>query len=162
MTLADQVAVFNQGRVVQSGTPKAIYEKPQSAFVASFLGAANFFRGSVTGRSGDMLDISLGDGQRIAVPASAAHAVGSPVELVVRPEKIAIAPADSPAGEQRRNHIFGKVVQVVFAGSSIIYRVDWRNEIVTVFQQNLGHSEFEEGASVCVAWRPEDTIATHD
>lgn len=163
MTLADQVAVFNQGQVVQSGTPKEIYERPQSAFVASFLGAANFFKGSVAGRSGDRLEISLGDADRIAISASQGQATGNFVELVVRPEKMTIAPAgapaDDPSGIGGTNQIVGKVVQVVFAGSSIIYRVEWRNEIVTVFQQNLGHPEMAEGAAVRISWLPEDTVS---
>ncbi len=159
MTLADQVAVFNQGRVVQSGTPKEIYERPRSAFVASFLGAANFFKGSVAGRSGDRLEISLGDADRIAISASQGHATGNFVELVVRPEKMTIAPAGGSPDAAGTNQIVGRVVQVVFAGSSIIYRVEWRNDIVTVFQQNLGHSEIAEGAAVRLTWLPEDTVA---
>ena len=162
MTLADRIAVFNQGKVVQSGTPREIYEKPRTAFVASFLGAANFLDGRVAGRTGESVEVALGDSERISIPTADGISVGDKIRLVVRPEKMSIAPAGADADDQRLNGITGTVVQTVFTGSSIIYRIAWQGTTITVFQQNQGHAELAENDRVRLSWLPEDTVTILD
>jgi putative spermidine/putrescine transport system ATP-binding protein len=92
LSLADRIAVMRDGRLVQTGTPEAIYDAPADAFVAGFVGRANLFDARAAGP--DAVDTPLG---RLATlphgrPAGAALAV------LVRPERVVIEPSDG-AGE---------------------------------------------------------------
>jgi putative spermidine/putrescine transport system ATP-binding protein len=93
LSMADRVAVFNHGRVVQVGAPKEIYERPRSRFVADFVGGSNVFEPAL---------VRAWTG--VARPAS------------VRPEKIALIDADGPARSDFIE-VEGRVVQVLYHGS---------------------------------------------
>jgi putative spermidine/putrescine transport system ATP-binding protein len=95
LTMSDRIAVFNQGRLEQVGTPSDVYERPATPFVADFIGASNIVEG-------DQAAAVFGD----ARPAS------------LRPERIRLAPAGSAArpGEQAAE---GRLVDVVYAGATL-------------------------------------------
>src|SRR5512136_1403645 len=89
MTLSDQVVVMNQGRIEQIGAPSEVYRKPQTRFVADFIGRANFVQATVRGRrDGQLVLDSLG--AALTAPTSAEYAKGEVVTLVARPEMIEI------------------------------------------------------------------------
>jgi iron(III) transport system ATP-binding protein len=120
LSLADRVAVMDQGRIVQEGAPAEIYERPKSLFVAKFLGAANVLAGRIEehdcqGRA----VIALGGGQRLMLVTE--HAPSAAVDVVLRPDNLTIA-AQPPASEC--NTIPGRIVALVFQGSNVEYEVD--------------------------------------
>ncbi|QHT61508.1 ABC transporter ATP-binding protein [Paenibacillus lycopersici] len=119
LSISDQVAVFDQGRIVQTGTPREIYHRPASAFTAGFVGAANFADGVVQAVEGGELIIASGIGLMRAVRDSARFAEGDRVTMVIRPENIAIRDA-SFHGD---NAWSGFVRRVSFHGRSIRYWV---------------------------------------
>jgi multiple sugar transport system ATP-binding protein len=96
MTLADRIAILDQGRVVQFGSAEELYERPASLFVAGFIGSPkmNFLEGRIEALAEGSASIRLGDGSlhRAAVDAAGA-AAGDPVTLGIRPEAL------QPAGE---------------------------------------------------------------
>jgi spermidine/putrescine transport system ATP-binding protein len=146
MTMADRIAVMNEGRVTRVGAPTEIYEDPRSAFVAEFLGASNLMPGRL--ESGHL---TLPDGTRFAGPPS------GPVEgrrrIGVRPEKLRLfAPGTVPEG---MNRLRATVIDASFIGVSTQYLVvtPWEDEI-TVVVQNLDESLHESGSAVEVAWHP--------
>ena len=121
LSLADRVAVMDQGRIVQEGAPADIYQRPKSLFVARFLGAANVLAGRVEERDCQgRVRIALdGGGHRLTLVAQ--HRPGARVDVVLRPEDLmlsALAPADE------RNAISGRIVALAFQGSSVEYEVD--------------------------------------
>ena len=67
MTMADTIAVMNEGRIEQMGTPEDLYESPKTAFVANFLGQSNLIRGQIVGNDGDNNVVEV-HGQKIALP----------------------------------------------------------------------------------------------
>jgi putative spermidine/putrescine transport system ATP-binding protein len=87
MTMADQIVVMSQGRVEQVGTPQAIYHQPENAFVADFIGKANFFDGITDGGN-----VRLG-GHLLQITPRANFIDGSPVRIAIRPEKAGLAGA---------------------------------------------------------------------
>src|SRR6185312_5058770 len=96
MTLADRIGVMNHGNLVQVGAPAEIYERPNSRWVADFVGDVNLIEGRVSG-DGRALDTANG-ALRLAGPASPAGAApGKTVWLALRPEKIRIG-LDRPSG----------------------------------------------------------------
>jgi iron(III) transport system ATP-binding protein len=121
LSLADRVAVLDQGRIVQEGAPVDIYERPKTLFVARFLGAANVLAGCVEERDCQgRVRIALdGGGHRLTLVAE--HRPGARVQVVLRPEDLtlsALAPADD------RNAISGRITALAFQGSNVEYEVD--------------------------------------
>lgn len=115
LTMADRVAVLNEGRVQQIGTPRALYERPETLFVARFIGEMNFLPCRLDAAA-DATAVVLGDGRRWALPRSAlvgAPAAGGPATLAIRPERLeVVAPADAP------DTLPARVEDVVYAGAA--------------------------------------------
>src|SRR5437763_7272856 len=84
MTMADRIAVMNDGRIVQLGTPDELYERPQTAFVASFLGISNLLTGTVAGPD----EVRLEDGTTVHVRNGSLNGRTGRVAVGIRPEKI--------------------------------------------------------------------------
>jgi putative spermidine/putrescine transport system ATP-binding protein/spermidine/putrescine transport system ATP-binding protein len=152
LTLSDRVGILNVGRLVQQGPPLEIYELPESAFVARFLGDANLLNGTARGGG-----IELADGVRLA-SARPPGAEGAPIVCAVRPEKILLEVAEGAASAGRDNRLEARVLRHVFAGSSLTYLVEWRGETLKVFVQNRSGDVIPEGAEVTLSWAPRDTV----
>ena len=152
LTMSDRVGILNEGRLMQEGPPHEIYERPESAFVARFLGEANLLRGSV--REGL---IALADGARIAA-AKTLGGEGAAVTCAVRPEKILLEPEGDASLPEGTNAISARIVRHVFAGSSLTYLVSWGGETLKVFVQNRTGDVLPEGAAVRLTWSPNDTV----
>jgi len=90
LTLADRVVVMNHGHIEQAGPPAEIYARPDSLFVASFVGAMNFFPVTATGAS----SIQLGP---LSLFCGHDHAAGTALTLCVRPEDMILTRAGLPA-----------------------------------------------------------------
>jgi spermidine/putrescine transport system ATP-binding protein len=152
MTMADTIAVMNQGKVEQLGPPADLYENPRTTFVANFLGRSNFFPAVVTGKTGEDLTVDV-FGARLTVPSSRVHATGSAVHLGVRPEKLRISPlADGVAAQG--NRIEGVITDSAFIGVSTEYlvRTAW-GQSVSVFAQNTHlDTRLVPGAPVELTW----------
>ena len=152
LTLSDRIAILDAGRIVQSGPPQAVYERPRTVFAADFLGDANFFTGRAM-RDG-RVRTSRGSELRTAdVPEDA----GGVVTLAVRPEKLRIARTGTPE-PGGANRLAGTVASVLYAGSTVTYRVACGEVEVTVLEQNREATPIEQGEPVTVSWRPEHTV----
>jgi spermidine/putrescine transport system ATP-binding protein len=114
LTMSDRIAVMSEGRVEQIGTPTEIYDNPASVFVAGFIGQANLWPGSVTGRVNGTADITaLGGASLKGRCHSDALRPGTEAVLMVRPERIMISTAaPGPTGQRVR----GTVVDLTFQG----------------------------------------------
>ncbi len=119
LSLADRVAVMDQGRIVQEGTPAEIYDRPRNLFVAKFLGAANVLPGKIETRDPQ-------HGCRVALPGGHCLTLvtqqqpGAAVDVVLRPENLTIA-AHPPSDQS--NTIAGRISALSFQGSNVEYEV---------------------------------------
>lgn len=115
MAVSDRIAVLNHGVLEQFASPKEIYDRPASAFCASFIGRANQFSGTGKKQANGMITFSL-DGQPIQGVSQcnrlSQSSQSSPVEVFVRPDKVQIN-----EGSSGQNVISVKVVQSVFRGT---------------------------------------------
>ncbi|MFI9800640.1 ABC transporter ATP-binding protein [Streptomyces sp. NPDC052302] len=170
MTMADQVAVMNAGRVEQLGSPADLYENPRTTFVANFLGSSNFIEAEIDSRGGDGLVLKAGGGKLVLPEArnSASTTTGGKVLVGVRPEKISVTHADE-AGEipEGRNRITGRIADSSFIGVSTQYVVD--SPVCPEFEvyaQNIDRDpRLVPGAEVVLHWNPAHTFgldATQD
>jgi len=121
LALSSRIAVMSKGRVAQIGTPQEIYAKPETKFVAEFIGNSNFLEGSVTktAAGSSLIATSYGD---LTVVTDKALRVGDRYVLGVRPESIEVLSADSAPAS---SHGFaGKVLARSFLGDAIDYVID--------------------------------------
>ena len=120
LALSDLIAVFHQGRIVQRGSPRDIYRRPESQFVADFVGSANFLRGKVVGRNEDMTTVETPHGTLHCTFAEAVR-TGEEVLITARPEDLVISEKHPGDGF---NVFAGTVGQRVFLGEVTDYFVD--------------------------------------
>jgi spermidine/putrescine transport system ATP-binding protein len=162
MTMADTIAVMNAGRIEQAGSAADLYERPQTEFVANFLGISNLIDARLRGDEGELTRIETHDGARLRLPSGRVSANGSDaVRVGVRPEKVRLL----PAGQEVRadaNVLRGTVLVSAFLGVSIQYLVKTAGgEELTVIAQNADGAEPEAlgaGREVQLAWSPEHTF----
>lgn len=152
MTMADTVAVMNQGRIEQMGAPEALYDLPETSFVANFLGQANLVLGEVRGTLDDAIEVDVA-GQRLVVPHARAHDKVGTVILGVRPEKVRAVQPGAGSG----NVLPGATIRdVSFSGVSTQYLLETRGAGTwVVFEQNLEVGRrLRAGDVVDLAWDP--------
>jgi spermidine/putrescine transport system ATP-binding protein len=160
MTMADTVAVMNNGLIEQMGEPAELYDNPATTFVSNFLGQSNLVKATVVGGSGGNLVIDV-NGTRVGAPVARARRTEGTVWVGVRPEKVFLADADHDEGVTDVNSLPGGIVtDVSFIGVSTQYlvRMPWGQEL-TVFEQNTGARDgFEVGDRVALHWSPGHTF----
>ncbi|MEU6486440.1 ABC transporter ATP-binding protein [Streptomyces sp. NPDC046887] len=163
MTMADQVAVMNGGRVEQLGAPADLYENPRTTFVANFLGTSNLIPAEIVEGASEDLVVSAGGG-KLRLPAGrcqAPTAAGGRLLVGVRPEKISLVHADDagtiPDG---RNRLTGTIAASSFIGVSTQYVVDGpAGSGLQVYEQNIERdSRLAPGAEVVLHWNPAHTF----
>lgn len=147
MTMADRIAVMNQGRIEQLGPPQELYERPATAFVAGFLGVSNLLPGTVEGPGAIRLD--SGELVRAGVDGRSGR-----VAAGVRPEKITLGPG---GGE---NELAGTVSESAYIGVATQVVVRTKAGVVQVFAQNVGTGGYvpAPGTAVTLSWSPEATF----
>jgi len=141
MALADRIVVMNQGRAEQIAPPHEVYERPATAFVASFLGRTNILQLCANADG-----VQIGDG-RWPMATTAGPATAS-----IRPEKILFAPS------AQRNAVSGVVKTRIFQGNHWLYQVDTPTGLMIVIRQNTGEAVPSEGDAVHLTWRSEDMM----
>lgn len=161
MTMADTIAVMNQGHVEQLGEPAQLYENPVSVFVANFLGQSNLLRGTVSGGEAGWITATT-PAATLRIPKERSSVAGADCLVGVRPEKIQLhesgaADAVVPASH---NSVTGRVVDASFIGVSTQYQVDIAgDQQLTVFSQNTGTSLLRPGTDVVLHWDAAHTFA---
>ena len=134
LTLSDRIAVFSEGRIVQLGTPREIYERPSNSFVADFVGTSNVFTGEMAGKI-----------------------VGKAGDYSIRPERMRVTAGAKPGA----NAATGSVVETIYVGGSTRVVVDLdAGQRVNVMMSNEGDNDVEKlrGATVTVSWSPSDVV----
>jgi spermidine/putrescine transport system ATP-binding protein len=111
LTMSDRIAIMDGGRVQQLADPRSLYERPESAFVADFIGTSNALHVEITKREADLAVMEPGDGTRICVECR--QDTGESVQITVRPEKIRIGADD----DDSRSRVRGVVTERVYLGS---------------------------------------------
>jgi spermidine/putrescine transport system ATP-binding protein len=162
MSMADTIAVMNNGHIEQAGSAADLYERPRTEFVANFLGVSNLIDAKLRSTEGGVARVETHDGAHLHMPGDRIPPHGSDaVRVGVRPEKITLVPAgqESPADA---NVLHGTVIVAAFLGVSIQYLIKAAGgEELTVIAQNADGAEpesFGPGREVQLAWNPQHTF----
>ena len=152
LSISDRIMVMDQGRIVQQGTPREIYDRPNHEFVAGVIGAANFIDIKLTPQPDNKVSVELPSGARFSL--AAANAAGSR-RLMVRPDRLTIEERDATRLRRPgREQIDGTVRQRLFVGGHYEYLVDVPEALLRIFSRR----EIPEGADVSVSFAHEDCV----
>lgn len=158
MTMADTIAVMNEGEIEQMGSPADLYDNPKTAFVANFLGQSNLIKGVISSSDGDSYVVDL-FGQKISLPKNRSHAVDNSIFAGIRPEKFRISRLGTPTSGNTLTG--GHIEDVSYIGVSTQYQVEmpWGQELIVFEQNDDGVAPFSKGEEVNISWEPIFTFA---
>lgn len=146
MAISDRIVVMNEGRIEQDGTPKQIYDRPTSAFVADFIGKVNFIQSEVVSSSVGTVDLKVWD-RVITVDHPGHLESGSKVQIVLRPEALRIG------GEEK--YTTGIISSVVYLGSMVEYTLLVRGtSLQAEVSSPIEFGIYNEGEEVSIHFSP--------
>jgi len=155
ITMSDRIAVMNDGIIDQIGTPDKIYNKPKTAFVASFIGEMNFLEGKLIRKKDDTLVVKIADFEVICERGENDFLEGEDMLVCVRPERISIN-----SHIKSGNEIIAKLKRAIFRGSKFEITVTFNNniELVSTVEDKGWNKSFNLGENLKLGWEKEDTI----
>jgi len=158
LTMSNRIAVFNDGIIQQLASPQQLYEEPENAFVAYFIGENNRLAGNVTSVNGQVctVDVDQGGGTIQALPV-AVSGTGSRTTLSLRPERVLINP---PQGSVP-NAMQATVRELIYLGDHIRTRVEvaGNDQFIVKIPNASGHPSLNQGDTVQLGWATEDCRA---
>jgi spermidine/putrescine transport system ATP-binding protein len=173
LSLSDRIAVMNVGKIEQIGTPNEIYEQPQTAFIADFIGDTNLLQGQMlqgqVAAYSSETQVTTQTGLKIwATPqaplkaalseATTSGSVTNEVVVSIRPEKIRLGQPDS-RDTVNQNCYEGTLKHSMYLGTHIHHLVELPGgDAITVFQTNQSSQSLTVGSLVQVYWSAEDCL----
>jgi iron(III) transport system ATP-binding protein len=145
LALSDRIAVIHGGRLMQFGSPREVYNRPQNRAVADFMGLVNLLPATVVAAEGRRARVRIGSGWTIEVDTGTAVPPGQGVELAVRPENIRL----EPLARAEPPHQPARVVEATFLGSVVDYQIALEDNTVLRVQAHP-LDEFAVGEAVAV------------
>lgn len=154
LTMSDRIAVFNDGVIQQLAPPADLYERPENAFVASFIGENNKLMATVDGIDGEVASVTYSDGHKGSAKAVACGNSGQ-ATLSIRPERVQVGSNTGP------NSTEGKVLELIYLGDHIRCRmsVHGNDEFIVKVPNAAGHKHLKVGETTPVSWETEDSRA---
>ncbi|WP_285705781.1 ABC transporter ATP-binding protein [Microtetraspora sp. NBRC 16547] len=152
--LSDRIVLFNEGRILQVGTPSELYEQPRSLFAAQFLGESNVFRGRVT--SAQTLEFA-GVPLRFNGGAPATKSAA----IVVRPENLLVRQADEARPDE--NQVSALITNISYFGSFRSIMVSYLDGSSGQLRESASsEARFSRGDNVSVCWDPGRAVLVDD
>jgi putative spermidine/putrescine transport system ATP-binding protein len=155
LALANRIAVMDQGRIEQIGSPIEVFEKPASGFVARFLGDPNVLQGRVADVDGQLVVCEIGPQCRVRGVTDAHIPKGTAVDVLVRSERIKLT--HEPNGAE--NSVPVRIEHAVYLGSNIRYIVRMNGHVLAAVESNHGQPPKSGADSGLLAeWSAKDTL----
>ena len=154
--MASRIAVMDRGKVVQIGSAAEIYERPNSRFVADFVGAVNLFDGTLVAADGGAALAVPGLAAPLALADPGALPVGAAAALAVRPEKLRLSPAPPPAEGAA---IAATVSSISYQGGlSIIHLETGSGHPLKAQTASAAAAGYGRGMPLWASWLPADGV----
>ncbi len=157
LTMSNRIAVFDDGVIQQLASPPVLYEEPDNAFVAGFIGENNRLYGQVAGRNGESCSVQLDGGVTIqALPVNIAGD-GTRTTVSLRPERVKVFPDEG----EFPNVAQAQVEELIYLGDHIRTRVNLagNSDFIVKIPNSDDHAQLSEGDTVTVGWAMEDCRA---
>jgi len=164
LSMSDNICIMRDGHIVQTGSPRELYDEPTSRYVADFVGKTNFFDGTVSAGSGSSVSVTSATGQVLAgtQPQAAARlANGSEACVAVRPEMISMVAAGEAVGSNNIA-IQGEVMNRIFLGEHSEYLVatEGFGDVMVLSPKYIESTtrSFAPGDRVSISWDPQAAL----
>jgi iron(III) transport system ATP-binding protein len=160
MATSDRIAVLDRGRLMQVGRPQEIFDRPETRFVAEFVGKANILSGRFDGDG----QLRLGDGIKIRVTTAAALSMAGQVAVCLRPHNILLVSDDSEARQmaERGYNLFpGIIRRSIYFGDAIDYTVELASR-ASLRVITSPSERFMPGQTICAAAHPDNCVIVRD
>lgn len=168
LSMSDRICIMREGQIIQSGSPRELYDEPVNKYVADFVGKTNFFSGEVVDVSGPCISVKTESGQVLVGKQSKsapALAIKSKASVAVRPEMISICAADQRINSKDVT-IQGQVMNRIFLGEHSEYLIATKGYgNVMVLSPKAIESDsrsFAPGDHVSISWGPEVALVLGD
>ncbi|MDX1432659.1 MAG: ABC transporter ATP-binding protein, partial [Gammaproteobacteria bacterium] len=157
LTMSNRIAVFNDGIIQQLATPEDLYELPQNAFVAQFIGENNKLVGEVADFNGNHCMVKVENGHVVEALAVNVREKGIPTTLSLRPERVVVKPEPGSCP----NVFEATVEELIYLGDHVRTRVRLlgHDDFVIKIPNSAGHQHLNTGETVQVGWKAEDCRA---
>ena len=166
MSLSDNIAIINKGKIVQVGLPDDIYERPNSVFSAFFIGDTNLISGTVVNIETDYIGVQTGfslNDETVILDSTYTqeHTIGEKITLSLRPEKIAVS-RRAPKAQADFNILKGEIEDILYLGTHTQYIIKVGNQLFKVFNQHkkvyFDDTALDWNESVYLYWHDKDTF----
>jgi putative spermidine/putrescine transport system ATP-binding protein len=163
MTMSDRICLMNAGAIEQIGTPEDLYFRPQSVFVADFLGESNLLSATVRDVDAQGLDIVLADqaAQSRAVGNGSSFAAGEQIKIMVRPQNLLVEDGAAASGR-----LVGRLVDVMISGSMTRLYIEPETvglpQLVASYPTRSSSAPYGIGQRLSFGWNPADAVAIRD
>jgi spermidine/putrescine transport system ATP-binding protein len=170
LSMSDRICIMRDGHVVQSGSPRELYDQPTNLYVADFVGKSNFIAGSVTNVNGRSVAVRNQNGQTfIGSPSASASklSVGAPASIVIRPEMVVLGAHNSNAADMEMDvALNGRIKNRIFLGEHTEYLVDAEGlgDVLVLSPKHIEGTQggFEPGDSIAIGWKNDTALALED
>jgi spermidine/putrescine transport system ATP-binding protein len=157
LALSDRIAVINDGKILQVGTPSEIYDSPENRFVADFIGTSNFLEGTLI--SENEIALTTEPPLKIVNAPNNDLPLNTTVTVAIRPERFNLRATPTPDAQ---NFLCGVIQDESYLGTTLQYTVqtDYPTPLIA-HQQNTGAKDtpcFQRGDTVYLQWTPENAI----
>ena len=150
LTMSDRIALMRAGTIEQLGSPREMYDRPRTRYVADFIGETNLLRGAVVGERDGVVALRVGESTlRAASGDESPRLAGQDAWLSVRPESVTLT--TDPTGG-RVNVLSGVVVECVYVGSLLKVHVELDDRNRLIAQQLPGAAALQPGERVWASW----------
>ena len=155
LTMSDRIAVFDDGVIQQLASPSDLYERPENAFVAQFIGENNRIMATVTSKEGDETVVKYENGLTGRALAVNCGDVGSKTVLSIRPERVSLGETEGTAA------IDAEVLELIYLGDHIRCRMNvmGNEDFIVKVPNSAGHKHLTVGETTKVSWQTEDCRA---
>ena len=159
LLMSDLIAVLDGGVLQQIGPPLEVYQRPANQFVADFIGESNLLSGAVSQVEGGQIVFTTPRGLTVRVASDGSDQTQNAGYIIIRPEYVRIG----PAAEQARNRYRAEVLEVLYVGDLIKYRllVESGDELAAKTLATSAGQQWRAGHLVTVGWDPADCLAVN-
>jgi spermidine/putrescine transport system ATP-binding protein len=168
LSMSDSICIMREGQIIQSGSPRELYDEPKNRYVADFVGKTNFFNGEVVEANTSSISVKSESGPvLVGVPSKGAPLLkeGGNACVAVRPEMISISAADDP-DHQAGINITGHVKNRIFLGehSEYLIATEGFGDVLVLSPKAIESNRriFAPGDQVSISWMSETVLVLED
>jgi len=170
LSMSDRICIMRDGHLVQTGSPRDLYDQPVNRYVADFVGKTNFIAGTITSINGRSVTLEIESGRAFSgspTTGSTPLTIGGQASIAIRPELISVSPHNSSASDMNTDiALNGLIKNRIFLGEHTEYLIDADDlgDVLVLSPKYIESSQgrFVPGDAVTIGWKNETALALED